>query len=230
MKKVFALILAVVMAFSMCQIASAVSAQASASNTAVFLSEVSRTKKFYAHVTSHSYENRTDPANFDFYDDLAANKIDCNFKGKGINAIYDNGDVKCVFTYFLCYISASTKRVPLLGTAFLAVEAFQGVLKNFVDDPMLSGFNASITTVERRGETMTCEKYTGKLIRVSGTFYYNSKGELCEIVLTDTVGASIGFTMDKVGTTFDGDVFTVPALYFDLSLIWKIIALLLGMA
>ena len=116
-----------------------------------------------------------------------------------------------------------------MGTAVLAVEAFQTVLKKFIDDPMLNSFTCTISTVERNGQTLTCEKFTGKLIQVSGSFYYNSDGKLCEIVLTDTVGASIGFTVENVATSFDGDVFSVPFYYINLSVIWKILMLFISL-
>lgn len=227
MKKILALVLAVLMTFSLCGVALAASPT---TMTASFLSELSKSKQFYAHVTGHSYENRNDSTDFDIYDDLGSNKICMNFKSKGIKAIYDNGNVKCVFTPLFCYISASAKTAPLLGTAVLAVESFQTILKKFVDDPMLDGFNCTVSTVERNGKTVTCEKFTGKLITVSGSFYYDADGKLCEIQLTDTVGASIGFTVENVSTSFSGDVFTVPVFYINLSFIWKILMLLLSIA
>lgn len=226
MKKFLALVLAVLMAFSLCSVAMAAS---DTPMTAAFLSELSKSKQFYAHVTGHTYENHSDSTNFDIYDDFNTNKISCNFKSKGIRAIYDNGEVKCVFTPLFCYVSASAASVPLLGTAVLAVEAFQTVLKKFIDDPMLNSFTCTISTVERNGQTVTCEKFTGKLIQVSGSFYYNSDGKLCEIVLTDTVGASIGFTVENVATSFDGDVFSVPFYYINLSVIWKILMLFISL-
>lgn len=227
MKKVLAIFLAVLMAFSMCSVALAADTQAVPGNyTTEFLSQIAATKKFYARVTSHSYENRTDSTDFLIYDDFNTNSICCNFKLKGIKALYANGEVKVVFTRFLSYLSASVLTAPLLGTSMIAVEAFQGILKKFVDDPRLNGFNKSVTTVERNGKTVTCEKFTGKALKVSGSFFYDAAGNLCEIVLTDTVGASIGFTLEDVSNTFDDGVFTVPFYYINLSVLWKILSII----
>lgn len=226
MKKVLSILLAVLLVFSLCSTAMAatISPKATPGNyTESLLSELAKTKKFYAHVTGHSYENRNDMTNFDFYDDFNTSQISLNFKSKGIQAIYDGGAVKCVFVPFFCYVSATTKTVPLIGTAVLAVESFQSILKQFINDPMLGSFNKTVTTVERHGKTVTSEHFKGRLIPVSGTFYYDADGSLCEIILTDTVGASIGFTVDKVATTFDSSTFKVPAYYFDLSILWKIL-------
>ena len=80
MKKFLALVLAVLMAFSLCSVAMAAS---DTPMTAAFLSELSKSKQFYAHVTGHTYENHSDSTNFDIYDDFNTNKISCNFKSKG---------------------------------------------------------------------------------------------------------------------------------------------------
>lgn len=226
MKKVLSILLAILMAFSLCHMALAASVTPGTTPgnyTATLLSELAKTKKFYAHVTGHSYENRNDSTNFDFYDDFSSGQLSLTLRSKGIQAIYDKGAVKCVFLPFFCYVSATTTTVPLIGTAVLAVESFQSIMKQFIDDPMLGSFNKTVTTVERNGKTVTSEHFKGRLIPVSGTFYYDADGALCEIILTDTVGASIGFTVDKVATTFESSVFSVPVYYFDLSILWKIL-------
>ena len=224
MKKILAAVLTVLLIFSLGTVAFA----AGGTKTAVFLGEVAKTQKLSAHVTGHTYADKSNSLDFDIYDDFSTGKICCDLNGKGIQAIYDGGEVKCIFKYLFCYLTASPQTVPFMGTAVAAVEAFQSILKAFLNDPSLSSFTCTTSTVERGGKTCTKETFTGKIVKVSGSFYYDGNGKLCEIQLTDTLGASISFTVENVSADFGGDVFTVPTYYIDLSVLWKILSMLLS--
>lgn len=218
-QKFFALTLALVMIFSVGIIFAA--AEDNTTNTEIFLTELAKTKKLYAKVTSHSYDDRIDTLDFDFYDDLNTDTICCNLNDKGIKAVYRNGNVDCVFTRFFCYISASLNKVPFMKSTVESVEILQNTISEFLDDPHLSSFNKEVTVVERNGKLVTKEKFIGKLLTVSGSFYYDENNNLCELELTDTLGESIGFTLENVSVSFNQKVFDVPSYYFNLSFIWK---------
>lgn len=221
--KVLSLILSLILAFSMCTIAFA----DTQTKTAALLNEISKSGKFYARVTGHTYDLVTHPMNFDIFDDFNKGVIGVNLPNKGIKAVYDNGTVTATF-FSLFYVTASPENFPILSAVSAPVESFQKIIKSFVDDPNLENFNCTITTVEKNGETCICERYTGKILTVSGAFIYNSKGELCEIQLADTLGEYIGYDVTDVKADFPDSSMTKGL--FDFSFIWGLLKLLLSAA
>lgn len=224
-KSLIAVLISVVMLFSMGNIAFAAEPEL---YTEALITELSQTKKIYAKVTSHTYDNITNKLDLDVYDDLNTGKISCVLNDKGLKAVYDGNKVSCALTRFHLFISADVNNVPFIGSAFESVEQLQTILKAFLDNPDLSDFYATVTTKEIDGQLCTCEKLTGKLVSVSGTFCYNDKGELCKLYLTDTLGESISFSFSEVKTDFDNGVFTIPTNYFDISFLWKIFSFFFG--
>ena len=71
------------------------------------------------------------------------------------------------------------------------------------------------------------QDFKGRTIGTSGTFYYDENGNLCELELCDNQGEYISFTVLSITTSFDNSVFTVPAYFFNISMFWKILAILL---
>ena len=220
-KRITAIFLTVIMLFSLGNMAFAAKQTL---YTETFLSELSKTKKIYAKVTAHTYDNITNTLDFDFYGDLNTGKIGCVLNNKGVKAVYDGGKVSCALTWFRLFISADMNNVPYLGSTFENVERLQSVISSFLDNPDLSDFYATVTTETVDGQTCTCEKLTGKLVPVSATFCYNEKGGLCKLYLTDTLGESISFSFSEVKTDFDSEILTIPDNYFDVSFIWKLIS------
>ena len=98
-RKITALVLALVMAFSFSM---TVFAQSSGSRTEQILSLVSQTGKFKASVTSFSYNSGavTNNIRFDVFDDLKADKILCDFTDKNIKVLYGDSSISVVFSQF----------------------------------------------------------------------------------------------------------------------------------
>lgn len=229
-KKITAIILAVVMALSF---SIGVFAESTVSRTESVFSQVSQTGKFSAKVTSFTYYRNivtnkngiTNNITFNFYDDLKNDKILCDFTSKGIQVVYDKTNIKLVFPRFYSYLSMNiTDSGSLLVVG--AVEMFQRLIKSFTDDPKLSAFNLT-TSVDENGNTT--EFFKGKVVGTSGTFIYNAQGALSEIILSDNAGESISMTVEGFTNSFDGNVFDVPFYYFNISLFWKILSVILPM-
>ena len=221
-KRILALTLALFMLISLGNTAFAAEKTLYTEN---FLAELSRTKKLCATVTSHTYDGRTDRMNFDFYDDLNTNKICADLKPQGIKAVYSDGNINCFFTRFFFYASVPAKEVPFIGSAFESIDEFQSLLYRFIDELNMDDFNAFVSIETKDGQTITCEKFVGKVIPVSATFCYTADGELCEIWFTDTLGESIGFGLENVSLDFSNDIFNPPAFSFNLSFLWNLIKL-----
>ena len=221
-KRLSAIFLAAIMIFTMCGIAASAKTQL---YTEKFLADISESKKLHATVTSHSYDGRTDKMDMEFYDDLNTDSICCVLNDKGIKAVYRDGNISCLFTRFFLYVSVPANDIPFMNDAFDTVEQFQSLIETFLEQYDLNDFYSKVTTETKNGETYTCEKLTGKLISVSGTFVYNSKGELCEVFFTDTLGESISFTLENVETDFDNAVFNAPKFCINISFLWNIIKL-----
>ncbi|MBQ6265410.1 MAG: hypothetical protein IJK60_08190 [Clostridia bacterium] len=226
-RKITALVLALVMAFSF---SLTVFAQSSGSRTEQILSSVSQAGRFKASVTSFSYNsgNVTNNIKFDIYDDLKADKILCDFTDKNIKVLYSDSSISVIFSQFFSYLTFSLTDVtfaPVIG----GVKLFQKTFKSFVDDPTLSAFTLTTSSVVRNGRNCTLEYYKGNVVGTSGSFYYDETGRLCEILLSDNVGEYIGFTLSDFTTAFDSSVFSIPLYYFNLSLFWKILQMILPM-
>ena len=226
-RKITALILALVMAFSF---SLTVFAQSGNSRTEQLLSRVSQAGKFKASVTSFSYNSGTVTNNirFDVYDDLKADKILCDFTDKNIKVLYADSAISVIFSQFFSYLKFSATDItiaPVIG----GVKLFQKTFKSFVDDPTLSAFTLTTSTVQRNGRTCTLEYYKGIVVGTSGSFYYDESGNLCEILLSDNAGEYIGFTLSNFTTDFDSSVFSVPLYYINLSVIWKLLQIILPM-
>ena len=226
-RKVTALVLALVMAFSF---SLTVFAQSGNTRTEQVLSLVSQAGKFKASVTSFSYNSGTVTNNirFDFYDDLKVDKILCDFTDKNIKVLYADSSLSVIFSAFFSYLRFSNADVtfaPVIG----GVKLFQKIFKSFVDDPTLSAFTLTTTNEVRNGKNCICERFKGNVIGTSGYFYYDESGKLCEILLMDNAGEYIGFTLSDFTTVFDSSVFSVPVYYFNISMFWKILQILLPM-
>jgi len=221
-RKIIALILAL---FMLIPLGSSAFAVEKALYSEAFLTELCRTKKLCATVTSHTYDGHTDKMNFDFYDDLNTNKICADFKPQGIKAIYSDGNVNCFFTRFFFYASVPAKDVPFVNSAFESIDDFQNLLNKFIDNFDMDDFNAVVTTETIDDEVFTYEKLIGKVVTVSATFCYDSDGELCEVWFTDTLGESISFGLENVSLEFDNSIFDPPTFYFDISFLWNLIKL-----
>ncbi len=222
-KRVLAVFMAVIMATLL---SVAVFAESGTSNTEKLMSQISAAGKFKASVTCFSYNSGTvrNNINFDFYDDLNSNKILCDFTDKNIKVLYADSSMKVIFASII-YLDLN-KDVSLLLAAG-AVDLFQKVFKSFVDDPMMSAFTLTTSTVEKNGKACTKEYFKGKAIGTSGTFYYDQNGNLCELELCDNQGEYISFTIASITTSFDSSVFSLPAFAINLSVIWKLIMVLL---
>ena len=224
-RKITALVLALVMAFSF---SLTVFAQSTGSRTEQILSMVSQTGKFRANVTSFSYNSGTVTNNikFNIYDDLKADKILCDFTDKNIKVLYADSSISVIFSQFFSYLKFSATDItfaPVIG----GVKLFQKTFKSFVDDPTLSAFTLTTTTEVRNGKTVTCEHFKGIVVGTAGYFYYDESGRLCEILLSDNAGEYIGFTLSDFATDFDSSVFSVPLYYFNISMFWKILQIIL---
>lgn len=226
-KKITALVLALVMAFSF---SLTVFAQSSVSRTEQVLSLVSQAGKFKASVTSFSYNSGavTNNIRFDVFDDLKADKILCDFTDKNIKVLYGDSSISVVFSRFFSYLTFSATDItiaPVIG----GVKLFQKLFKSFVDDPTLSAFALTTSTEVRNGKTCTLEHFKGLVVGTSGSFYYDESGRLCEILLSDNAGEYIGFTISEFTTVFDNSVFSIPVYYFNISLFWKLLQIILPM-
>lgn len=197
--------------------------------TEKFLSELSRTKKLSATVTSHTYDGKTDATDFVFYDNLNTGKICAVFNPQSIKAVYSDGNVNCYFTKFFFCASFPVKDVPLISSAFESVDDFQNLLIKFINNFDINDFNAVVTTQTKNGEQYTYEKLVGKVVTVSATFCYDSKGELCEVWFTDTLGESVSFGVKDVSFSFDDSIFDPPVFCFDLSFLWNLLKLFISL-
>lgn len=225
--KFTALILAFVMAFSFTL---TVFAQSSGSRTEQVLSLISQSGKFKASVTSFSYNSGavTNNIKFDFYDDLKGDKILCDFTDKGIKVLYADSSISVIFSRFFSYLTFSGADITF-APAIGGVKLFQKIFKSFVDDPTLSAFTLTTTSEIRNNKNCICENFKGVVVGTSGSFYYDENGKLCEILLSDNAGEYIGFTLSDFSTNFDSTVFSVPVYYFNISLFWKILQIILPM-
>lgn len=192
--------------------------------TETLLNELAASKKFHATVTSHTYDGHTDKMDMEFYDDLNTGNICCILNDKKIKAVYNSDNVFCTFLSFL-YVSIPVNEVHFMSSAIDSLNDFQSLLSQFLDYNDLNNFNIKVTTLTKDGQTYTCEKLTAKVVTVSGTFIYNSKGELSEVLFTDTLGESIGFTLENAETDFDTGIFEPPVFKIDISFLWNFIKL-----
>ena len=220
-KRLTAIFLSVIMLFSMSVIGLAAKTEI---YTETLLNELSADKKFHATVTSHTYDGHTDKMDMDFYDDLNTGNICCILNDKRIKAVYNDGNVFCTFLSFL-YVFVPVNEVPFMSSAIDSLNDFQSLLNQFLDYNDLNNFNIKVTKLTRDGQTYTCEKLTGKVVTVSGTFIYDSNGELSEVLFTDTLGESIGFTLENAETDFDTSIFEPPVFKIDISFLWNLIKL-----
>ena len=226
-RKIAALVLALVMALSF---SLTVFAQSTGSRTEQILSLVSQAGKFKASVTSFSYNSGTVTNNikFNIYDDLKSDKILCDFTDKNIKVLYADSSISVIFSQFFSYLKFSATDItfaPIIG----GVKLFQKTFKSFVDDPTLSAFTLTTTTEVRNGKAVTCDHFKGNVVGTAGYFYYDENGKLCEILLSDNAGEYIGFTLSDFTTDFDSSVFSIPLYYFNISMFWKILQIILPM-
>lgn len=224
-KKILSLILALIMIIPLCSLAFA---KEETLYTESFLEELCKTKKLCATVTSHTYDGKTEKADFNFYDDLNTGKICAEFNPQGIKAVYSDGIADCYFTKFFFYVSVPAKNIPIVSTAFESVDDFQSLIIKFIDNFDMDDFNATVTKETKNGEVYTYEKLEGKVVTVSATFCYDDDGELCEVWFTDTLGESVSFGVENVSVEFDNSIFDPPAFCFDLSFLWNLLKLFIS--
>ena len=223
-KKIISVVLALFMAFS-ASIA-VFAADADDSLTVELIEEIAKTEEFKATATSFTYDNITNNIEFDIYANLDEDEFCCDFTAtKGFKVVADNSAIKVVIPRFFCYLSVDMAGLEFAKELSIGTGILDTVLDKFLDDPDLSSFNFTTETVKVDGKEYTLEKFTGKGLAVSGSFYYDKNDELSRIDLTDTLGESISLTLKDVETSFDNDVFDVPFYYINLSILFKILSL-----
>lgn len=228
-KRIISLILALVMAFSAS--VAVFAADVDDSLTVELLEDIAKTEEFKATATSFTYDNITNKFEFDVYANLDDDEFCCDLtKDKGFKVIADNSEIKVVIPRFFCYLSVDTAGLEIAKELTKGTDILDTVFDKFLDDPDLSSFRFTTETVKIDGEEYTLEKFTGKAIAVSGSFYYNEDDELSRIDLTDTLGESISLTLKDVETSFENDVFDVPFYFLNLSLLFKILSMFMSIS
>lgn len=228
-KRIISLMLALVMAFSASFAVFA--ADAGDSLTVELLEDIAKTEEFKATATSFTYDNITNNFEFDVYANLDDNEFCCDLTAsKGFKVIADDSAIKVVIPRFICYLSVDMAGLEIAKELTKGTSILDSVFDKFLEDPDLSSFNFTTKKVTVDGEEYTLEKFTGKALAVSGSFYYNEDDELSRIDLTDTLGESISLTLTDVETSFDNDVFDVPFYYINLSLLFKILSMFMSIS
>ncbi len=223
-KRIISVILALVMAFS-ASIA-VFAADADDSLTVELIEDIAKTEKFKATATSFTYDNITNNFEFDIYANLDDDKYCCDLTNdKGLKVIADDSEIKVVIPRFICYLSVDMAGFEIVKELSKGTDILGTIFDKFIEDPDLSSFIFKSTEVTLAGENYTVEKFTGKLLAVSASFYYNEDDELSRIDLTDTLGESISLTLKDFETSFDNNVFEVPFYYINLSFIFKILSI-----